>query len=74
MTRLLERAIDKVRALPASEQDAAAGLLLEFIEQPSHSLLTDEQVSEVRDALLEAAEKQFASEEELAALWRKFDR
>lgn len=74
MTKLLEQAIDRVRSLSASEQDAAAGLLLEFIEQPAQSVLTDEQLAEVRIAVQEAREGQFASEQELEALWRKFDR
>lgn len=74
MTKLLEQAIERVRALPDTDQDIAAEVLLEFAEQPARSILTDDQLTEVRLARREAEKGQFATPEELADLWRRFDR
>lgn len=74
MTKLLDQAIIRLRALPEGAQDAAAELLLGFVEQPPRSLLTDAQLAEVRLALKEAQEGQFATNDEMANVWRKFDR
>jgi hypothetical protein len=48
MSKLLEQALVEVRKLPASEQDGAAGALIEFLAHRSATLLTDEQLAEVR--------------------------
>jgi hypothetical protein len=72
MTKLLDEAISRVRTLPANEQDAVAELLLGLSEQPSQSFLTDAQVAEVRLAMQEAKDGKFATDEEMATLWRKF--
>ncbi|HEY5048220.1 MAG TPA: hypothetical protein VII49_09390 [Rhizomicrobium sp.] len=74
MTKLLDSAIVRVRDLPDSEQDAAAELLLEFADQPARSLLSEEQADEVRLSLQELREGRVVSQDELTALWRKFDR
>jgi len=71
MTKLLEKAITKIRDLPADRQDALAEMMLEFVEHPE-SLLTDEQWKEVELSLQEADEGKFATKEEVAALWKKF--
>jgi predicted transcriptional regulator len=73
VTKLLDQAIFRVRALPEAAQDAAAGLLLEFVEQPTRSLLTDAQLAEARLALEEVREGKFATEEEMAEVWRNFE-
>jgi hypothetical protein len=72
MTKLLDEAISRVRKLPAPEQDVVAEVLLGIAEQPAQSLLTDEQLTEVRLALREAKDGQFATATELSDLWRKF--
>lgn len=74
MTKLLDQAVFRLRSLPETTQDAAAELLLQFVEQPSGSLLTDAQVREVHIALHEVEKECFATDEEVADLWRRFDR
>jgi hypothetical protein len=48
MTKLLEEALRQVEQLPPSEQDAAAGALLDYVKHMREMRLTDEQVEEVR--------------------------
>ena len=73
MTKLLEQAIEKVQRLPETEQNRAAELLLGFADSgQARYRLTDEQLAEVERARHEAREGKFASDEEMAALWRRF--
>ena len=51
MTKLLQKAIEQARKLPAGEQDAAAGALLDYLDHMRDLQLTDEQVAEVRRRL-----------------------
>ena len=54
MTKLLEKAIEKLRQLPSDRQDEAAELVLEIVEQDPRSLrLSPEQVAEVERRLKE---------------------
>lgn len=48
MTKLLDEAIREVEKLPDSEQDAAAGALLDYVKHMRDMQLTDAQVAEVR--------------------------
>jgi hypothetical protein len=48
MTKLLEQALREVEQLPESEQDAAAGALLDYLSHRGEMRLTDEQLDEVR--------------------------
>lgn len=48
MTELLDQTIREIERLPASEQDAAAGALLDYLEHRKNTRLTDEQLAEVR--------------------------
>ena len=48
MSKLLEETIAEVRKLPPSEQDAAAGVLIEYLASRRNTLLTDGQLAEVR--------------------------
>jgi len=73
MTKLLEQAIEKVQRLPETEQNRAVELLLGFADSgQARYRLTDEQLAEVERARQEAREGKFASDEEMAALWRRF--
>ena len=72
MTRLLEKGIDAVRALPEERQDVAGELLLAIAEQSNTKYrLTPEQLEEVRLAIAEADRGEFATDEEMADLWKK---
>lgn len=73
MTKLLEEAIAEARALPESEQDLAAEVLLTVIHPDSRYHLTPEQVEEVKRIQqdLREGKMDLLSEDEMADLWRK---
>jgi hypothetical protein len=72
MTRLLESGIDAIRDLPADQQNLAGELLLALAEQSKRPpRLTPEQADDVRLAIAEADRGDFATDEEMGALWKK---
>jgi hypothetical protein len=72
MTKLLENGINAVRDLPADQQNLAGELLLSLAEQSKRRpRLTAEQIDDVRLAVAEADRGDFATEEEMAAFWKK---
>jgi hypothetical protein len=73
MTKLLERGIEAVRNLPADRQDMAGELLLELAGgvQPGYEL-TPEQIADLKIGIAEADRGEFATEDELGAVWKKF--
>jgi ABC-type histidine transport system ATPase subunit len=74
MTKLLDEAIAKARALPESEQDLAAEVLLTVIHHDAPSYhLTPEQIEEVKQIRqdLREGKMNLLSEGEMAAFWRK---
>lgn len=72
MTKLLDKAIAKVRELPEADQDEAAEMLLSaFSEEARGYRLTPEQVAEVRRTQQAVREGKIATDEEMAALWKK---
>lgn len=76
MTRLLEDAIAEIRKRPAAEQDLAAEMLMGFVRSRDEDCqLTPEQIAEVEDTLrqIEDGTMTFATEEEVAAMWRRFE-
>jgi hypothetical protein len=48
MTELFEEALRQVAQLPAEEQDAAAGALLDYVKHLRNTRLTDAQIAEVQ--------------------------
>jgi putative addiction module component (TIGR02574 family) len=48
MTKFLEQTMREVEQLPAPEQDAAAGALLDYLAHRQDTRLTDEQLAEIR--------------------------
>jgi hypothetical protein len=51
MTQLLEEALRQVAQLPADDQDAVAGALLDYVKHMRNNRLTDAQIAEVRRRL-----------------------
>ena len=47
MTQLLEEALRQVALLPADDQDAAAGALLDYVKHMRDTHMTDAQIVEV---------------------------
>ena len=73
MIKLLEEAIEKVKALPEPDQNIAAEFLLGFADEEARRLrLSEEQLLEVEYAKTEAREGKFATDAEMKALWRRF--
>ena len=73
MTRLLEQAIETVSALPDEVQDDLARILLQFVgvEQPPY-MLTPEEEADIDASLAEADRGEFASDDEVRAVWAKY--
>jgi predicted transcriptional regulator len=72
MTELLERAVETMRGLPAETQDALARILLELAgEDPSIMQLSADDEESLRASLLEAERGEFATDEEIRAIWAK---
>jgi hypothetical protein len=72
MTKLLEHAVDSVRALPAEVQDELARLLLQVAgeEQPI-IVLTAEERADLTEADAEIARGEFATDEEIRTMLAK---
>jgi hypothetical protein len=74
MTELLERAIARVRALPESMQDDAARMLLVFAgtdDDPVYYLTPEEEAS-LANSRAQAARGEFATDEQVRAVWAKY--
>jgi hypothetical protein len=73
MTKLLEQGIEAVRGLPADRQDMAGELLLGLagVVQSGYAL-TPEQIADLKIAIAQADRGEFATDEELKAVWKKF--
>jgi hypothetical protein len=74
MTKLLQDVIERVRTWPDDRQDEAARLLLDLEAQRISSYrLTPEQLQEVRhiQEKIRDGTATFATDEEMAAFWKK---
>jgi len=72
MTELLERAVETVRALPPEAQDAVARFLLDLVgdDEPAIQLTTEEEAS-LDESLAQAERGEFATDEQVRAIWAK---
>jgi predicted transcriptional regulator len=74
MTKLLEQAIERIRELPEADQDEAAEVLLFLASRAAaREQLDDDTRAAVREGLAQAERGEFATDEEIAAIFR-FDR
>ena len=74
MTKLLDEAIAKARELPEEEQDALAdALFAHMTEDAPRYWLTPQQAEEIkrRQSALRDGKAQLATEEEVAAVWKR---
>ena len=74
MTKLLEEAIAKARELSEADQDMAAEAVLSVVYKDSPRYRpTLEQVDEIKriQENMRAGKAKFATDEEMAALWKK---
>jgi hypothetical protein len=72
MTRLLEQAVEAVSALPDEAQDDLTRILLQLagVDQPPYEL-TPEEGADLDASLAEAAKGEFATDDEVRAVWAK---
>ena len=71
MTKLLDKAIERVRKLPPDAQDELAIALFTMADDVPEEL-DDETRAAIRQGLAEAERGEFATPEEMEALWRRF--
>jgi hypothetical protein len=72
MTKVLEDAIEKVRRLPEDRQAYVAEVLEQIAAAGSDPFIVPEaHRAAVLEGLREAEQAEFASDEEMAALWKK---
>ncbi len=72
MTKLFEQAVATVSALPDDMQDELARVLLELagVEQPPYEP-TPEEEADLQASIAEAERGEFATDEEVRAMWAK---
>jgi predicted transcriptional regulator len=69
-TKLLERAIEKMRELPADAKDAVAVAMLSMADD--RPVMPDPQTrAAIREGLEQARRGEFVTEEEIEALWKR---
>lgn len=71
MTRLFLKGIEAVQSLPPERQDLAGEMLLMLAEQRAYDL-SPEQRADLELSIAEADRGEFASDEDVAAMWKKF--
>jgi len=74
MTKLLEQAVETVRGLPPEVQDDLARILLQLAgkDQPVVQLSAAEEAS-LAESLAQADRGEFATDEQVRAIWAKYD-
>jgi hypothetical protein len=72
VTRLFKQAVETVSVLPDDTQDELARILLQLagVEQRSYEL-TPEEEADLDASLAEAEQGEFATDEEVRAMWAK---
>ena len=72
MTKLFDKAVERIRALSAEEQDELARILLRLVgEDEEVYQLTAEEEADLIKADEEIARGEFATDDQMAAIWAK---
>jgi hypothetical protein len=72
MTKLLERAIAAAQGLPAEAQDDIARLILALAGEDQAPIeLTPEEDASFAESLGQAARREFATDDQVRAIWAK---
>ena len=75
MTKLLERALEAVRQLPPDSQDEIARAMLNLAGDDSELEEIDPvHLSDVLESLAQAKRREFATDADVEAAFRRFDR
>jgi hypothetical protein len=74
MTKLLEKAVDEVRKLPNGSQDEIARAMLQLASQEGEPEAIDPRdLPAVLNGLAQAERREFATDAEVEAAFRRFD-
>ena len=74
MTKLLDKALEAVRRLSPSEQDEIARTLLQLVgEAGEPETVPPEHLAAVLEGLAQANRREFSSDAEVEAAFRRFD-
>ena len=71
MTKLLEKAIKKVKKLSAADQDTVAVAVLSMAQETPIVALDEETRVAIREGLREARRGEFVPNEEIETLWKR---
>ena len=71
MTKLLDRALEAARHLPEEAQDDIARIILHLAGDDEVVVLSEEERAAISASQEAAARGEFATDEEVAAVWRK---
>jgi hypothetical protein len=74
MTKLMEKALEVVRLLPSESQDEIAHAMLNLAgreAEPEH--IDPAHIPDVLESLTQAKRRQFATDAEVEAVFRRFD-
>ena len=75
MTKLLEKALEAVRRLPPDSQDEIARAMLTLAgDEAEPEPIDPAHLPDVLEGLAQAKRRQFASDAEIEAAFRRFDR
>jgi hypothetical protein len=75
MTKLLEKALEAVRLLPPENQDEIARAMLTLAgEGPALEEIDPAHLPDVLESLAQAKRREFATDAEVEAAFRRFDR
>lgn len=73
MTKLLEKALEAVRGLSENEQDEIARTILALVgDDDEPGSLTDDERAAIARSKAKAARGEFATDEEVRAVWAKY--
>ena len=73
MNQLLQRAVEAVEKLPVEEQNEIARLMLDLVREETSEDIDPAHLAAVLEGLEQARLGEFATEEEIAETFRRFD-
>ena len=74
MTIALDKAFERAKSLPPQAQDELAGIIQAFADGEPMIDLSSEEEAWLRESLDQADRGEFASDDEVRAVWAKFGR
>ncbi|OGG45415.1 hypothetical protein A2673_01345 [Candidatus Kaiserbacteria bacterium RIFCSPHIGHO2_01_FULL_50_13] len=73
MTTLLQEAMEKLSLLPEERQNELGKMLIDVAAEDLHPyVLSDDERAAIEESLAQAQQGAYATDEEVAAMWRRF--